>query len=200
MSVYCTDHHHPPWIHLRSRQTWVPSILFIEWSSLCNTLWSAGMPASLCAHTAVTFSGIIKESAFLIEIPGKIKRSLGKSVSSVLCHPSSLQKCVCLFFCSSRAVSTWEIYTSCDVNGKKSWCDMSLKLCHNHTRQFTQYRAENNSDSDCTLHVTRCVCFMTSCLGNYGLVLSCSVWLQNLLNVFLIINFYFPPSFFLCLF
>ncbi len=39
----------------------------------------------MCAHTAVTFSGITKEFAFLIEIPGKIKRGPCKSVSSVQC-------------------------------------------------------------------------------------------------------------------
>lgn len=119
-------------------------------------------------------------------------------VYRVTCQAS---KSVCVFFCSSRAVSAWEIYTSCDVRGKKLWCDTSLKLCHNQTRRFTQYRAEYNSDSDCTPHVTQCVCFITSCLGNYGLVLSCSVRLQNLLNAFLFtINFYFLPYFFLCFF
>lgn len=119
-------------------------------------------------------------------------------VYRVTCQAS---KSVCVFFCSSRAVSAWEIYTSCDVRGKKLWCDTSLKLCHNQTRRFTQHRAEYNSDSDCTPHVTQCVCFITSCLGNYGLVLSCSVRLQNLLNAFLFtINFYFLPYFFLCFF
>lgn len=43
------------------------------------------MPVSLCAHAAVTFSGIIKASALLIEIPGKIMHGPWKSVSSVQC-------------------------------------------------------------------------------------------------------------------
>lgn len=48
--------------------------------------WSRpGMLASMRAHTAVTFSGIILDSAILIEIPGKIRCAPWKSVSSVQC-------------------------------------------------------------------------------------------------------------------
>ncbi|KAF1385337.1 hypothetical protein PFLUV_G00106680 [Perca fluviatilis] len=57
-------------MRFRSRLTLVPSILSAKGRSLCGRpWWSAGTPASLCAHTAVTFSGITKESALLIEIP-----------------------------------------------------------------------------------------------------------------------------------
>lgn len=53
---------------------------------------------------------------------------------------------------------------------------MSLKLCHNHTRQFTQYRAENNSDSDCTPHVTLCLLydFLSGKLW-FGSVMQCMI-------------------------
>lgn len=119
------------------------------------------------------------------------------NLCQVYCVTCQASKSVCVFFCSSRAVSTWEIYTSCDVGGKKSRCDTSLKLCHNHTRRFTQYRAEYNSDSDCTPRVTQCVCFMTSCLGNYGLVLSCSVWMQNLVKCVFVYHQLLYPSLFL---
>lgn len=109
MSAYCTDHRHPPWMHLRSRRTRVPSILPAEGSSLCGRPpRSAGTPASLCAHTAVTFSGITRESAFLIEFPVKIKRGPWKSVSSVQRVARRPPKCP-PFVRSSRAVSAWKI-------------------------------------------------------------------------------------------
>ncbi|KAK5906774.1 hypothetical protein CesoFtcFv8_004686 [Champsocephalus esox] len=50
------------------------------------------LSAYLCAQTAVTLSGIIKESALPIMIPGQIKCSYWKSVSSQQCatrHPKS---------------------------------------------------------------------------------------------------------------
>lgn len=70
------------------------------------------MPTSLCAHTAVTFSGIIKESAVRIEIPGMIKCDPWKSVSSW--HSWSLIsiRSVCLLFCGSAPDS----FTLCKMS------------------------------------------------------------------------------------
>lgn len=55
-----------------------------------------------------------------------------------LCQVSSVSavglRGVRLLFCSSRAVSATEIYTSCNACAKL-WLDISLKLGSNHTRQ-----------------------------------------------------------------
>lgn len=72
---------------LRSKQTRLSSILPADESrlSLCSPWSRPGTLASLRAHTAVTFSGIILDPAILIDIPGKIRRAQWKSVSSVRC-------------------------------------------------------------------------------------------------------------------
>lgn len=76
--------------------------------SLCSRPpWSAGTPASLCAHTAVTFSGITKESAFLIEIPGKIKCENLCQVDSV----SPVTSRVCLLFVAALVQSVPKRFT-----------------------------------------------------------------------------------------
>lgn len=116
-------------------------------------------------------------------------------VYRVTCQAS---KSVCVFFCSSRAVSAWEIYTSCDVRGKKLWCDTSLKLCHNQTRRFTQYRAEYNSDSDC---MTAChpVCLLHYFLSGklwFGSVMQCMI-AKFVKRVFVYYKLLFPSLFLL---
>lgn len=83
-NIMLTAVHHLPQMRFGSKKTPAASVLLIKRTSLCSRpLWSARMPVSLCTHTAVTFSGIIRESGLLIEIPSKIKRASQKSMSSV---------------------------------------------------------------------------------------------------------------------
>lgn len=60
--------------------------------------------ASVRARTAVTFSGIIRDSAILIEIPGKIRSAPWKSVPSVQCVSRRPSRRAALFY-SSRVAS-----------------------------------------------------------------------------------------------
>lgn len=77
---------------------------------------------------------------FWLRFQVRLSAASGNLCQVYIMLPVSLQS-VCLFFCSSRAVSAWKIYTSCDVSGprKNLWYDTSLKLCRNHTRRFTQH-------------------------------------------------------------
>lgn len=86
-------------------------------SSASQPRWSAGMPGPHCVPTQLWPSqGSSKNLPSWLRFQVRLNKAPRKSMSSVQCVTYQPPKCAQLFFffCSSRAVSAWKIYTSCD--------------------------------------------------------------------------------------